>query len=467
MAGMQTLLPLSAGPCRMLLDPDRGHLRRLRLGGAEAVRGVYAAVRAEDWRTVPPRIEGLEVDRGARDFRIRFRATHEDPAVGVAFRWTGTIVGRATGLVTYDFDGEALADFRSNRIGFCVLHPGALPPTGVAGEPFTLTAPDESTSEGRFPRLVSPSLPMVGVRSIRRPIALGGAAAFVNVLCEGEVFETEDQRNWSDASFKTYVRPSSLPRPFDVRKGEVFRQRVTVTLDGLPAGFDANAESPSTVELKLGEPVAVPRLRLATDADAATPSFVEVNSHRPDASVDRIAFTLHPQIHQTDDLTIAESFVTHGLMVATVCDFAPSARVSVGPIRFAPPGPASGQRSAVSGQDADPRVGGDLHAAWLLASLTRLVQGGAAEVVWDGAGWADRPDSPVAKLFASLSEKAGPWTPITSTRPDEVAALAVGDTLFVANAWHEPRRVAPPSGWGEPIDLAPYSFAIRTKGNRE
>jgi len=38
---------------------------------------------------------------------------------------------------------------------------------------------------------------------------------------EGDVFETEDQRNWTDASFKTYCPPLRLPypRPFEAGGG--------------------------------------------------------------------------------------------------------------------------------------------------------------------------------------------------------------------------------------------------------
>ena len=41
----------------------------------------------------------------------------------------------------------------------------------------------------------------------------------VEVRMEGETFETEDQRNWSDASFKTYGTPLHLPFPVEVAEG--------------------------------------------------------------------------------------------------------------------------------------------------------------------------------------------------------------------------------------------------------
>jgi hypothetical protein len=50
---------------------------------------------------------------------------------------------------------------------------------------------------------------------------------------EGETFETEDQRNWSDASFKTYGTPLHLPYPVEVKEGTRISQSVTVTLFGV------------------------------------------------------------------------------------------------------------------------------------------------------------------------------------------------------------------------------------------
>ena len=42
----------------------------------------------------------------------------------------------------------------------------------------------------------------------------------------------EDQRNWTDASFKTYGTPLELPFPVEVVSGTKIVQTVTLTLDG-------------------------------------------------------------------------------------------------------------------------------------------------------------------------------------------------------------------------------------------
>jgi D-apionolactonase len=58
----------------------------------------------------------------------------------------------------------------------------------------------------------------------------------VTCRMEGDTFEMEDQRNWTDASYKTYVRPLALPWPYTLAKGERISQRVALTVT---ASFNA------------------------------------------------------------------------------------------------------------------------------------------------------------------------------------------------------------------------------------
>jgi hypothetical protein len=48
-------IPLRAGPLRLVFD--RGALRWIRLGEREVLRGIYFAVRAENWVTITPELE--------------------------------------------------------------------------------------------------------------------------------------------------------------------------------------------------------------------------------------------------------------------------------------------------------------------------------------------------------------------------------------------------------------------------
>lgn len=47
---------------------------------------------------------------------------------------------------------------------------------------------------------------------------------------EGDIFEMEDQRNWTDASYKIYSTPLELPFPVEVKKGDQFRQKISITV---------------------------------------------------------------------------------------------------------------------------------------------------------------------------------------------------------------------------------------------
>jgi hypothetical protein len=47
---------------------------------------------------------------------------------------------------------------------------------------------------------------------------------------EGDLFEMEDQRNWTDASFKTYCTPFALPWPKEAHPGLRFHPRVMISV---------------------------------------------------------------------------------------------------------------------------------------------------------------------------------------------------------------------------------------------
>ena len=217
-------VPLRAGPLRLVFD--RGELRWIRLGEREVLRGIYVAVRESAWATVPAELEDLEIDADLESFRIRFEARHRRGHVD--FAWDGRIEGFADGRIAFTMDGLAGSTFLRNRIGLCVLHPAA----ECAGRQCIVETTDGDRIEQGFPSLVSPHQPFRNVRAILHEVTPG---VEVEVRMDGETFETEDQRNWSDASFKTYGTPLHLPYPVEVKEGTRIRQAVAVSLFGVTA----------------------------------------------------------------------------------------------------------------------------------------------------------------------------------------------------------------------------------------
>ena len=205
---------LRAGPATVLLDGV--DLRYLRIGGTELVRRIYAAVRDVDWDTVPGVVSGLEIEESDDGFRVEFDVRHARREVD--FAWHGTITGAVSGRIEYVFDGCAGAAFPFGRIGLCVHHPWR----ETAGARFTARTPDGEI-EGTFPDLIGPQSFDGKAFSPLFPsfdhleVELADDGRLV-LDFEGDLWETEDHRNWTDANFKTYSTPISLGPPHAARK---------------------------------------------------------------------------------------------------------------------------------------------------------------------------------------------------------------------------------------------------------
>ena len=236
---------LHAGLVRAILQ--EGDLRDVRLGETELVRRIYVAVRDENWDTIPAEIRDVSTDVADDRFIISYEAEHR--ARNLHFRWRATIAGERDGTITYTMDGHTLQDFSYCRIGFCVLHPLA----EYCGQPYRGLGPGGRIS-GNLPTLIAPQ-PYEGglyhplfpsVSELTVSLKTGGDIRFA---FEGDLFETEDQRNWTDGSFKTYCTPLSLRYPFKAVAGQAFRQRVTFAVQHPPAhGITRD----SKVQLHLG-----------------------------------------------------------------------------------------------------------------------------------------------------------------------------------------------------------------------
>jgi hypothetical protein len=250
---------LVAGPLSVELDD--GGLRYLRLGAREVLRRLYVAVRDRHWGTVPIEISGLAVHEGPNDFDVGFTADHREGPIH--FRWRGRIRGEADGTITYRMDGEALTSFVKNRIGVCVLHPIE----ECAGVPCRVEHGDGRVTEGAFPRLIAPHQPFLDIAALGHEVVPGVRA---EVRFQGEAFEMEDQRNWSDDSYKTYSTPLALPRPVEIAAGTRISHEVTVRLLGAaaPAAAERGAAGATTFSYDTARSRRLPALGVALSPGA-------------------------------------------------------------------------------------------------------------------------------------------------------------------------------------------------------
>lgn len=240
-------IPLRAGPLSLIYE--NGDLRYIKLGAQEIVRRIYVAVRDRNWGTLLNRLSNVEMQIGDADFVIRYDVENREGDVD--FTWKGEIIGGADGVIHFKMEGVARATFIRNRIGFCVLHPAS-----CAGARARILHVDGSSEESQFPLAIAPQRIVDGVIKPVAPFEEMAALAhevtpdvWAIVTFHGDIFEMEDQRNWTDASFKSYCTPLRLPFPVEIAAGTKISQAVTLSIQGPVA--TATPEKPETVALNI------------------------------------------------------------------------------------------------------------------------------------------------------------------------------------------------------------------------
>jgi len=244
---------LTAG--KWALVYTEGRLKNFSFNGQLLVTEIYFALRDNNWGTIPFRIDNFAANEAAGSFRLDFRAVHEQG--GIAFEWEGSITGDANSVVSYSFKGKSKSSFLKNRIGMCVLLPST-----ISGMPCQVEHMDGSLKKGNLPATIEPHQPFLGIKKIT---VYPDAGTTASIEFEGDEFEMEDQRNWTDASFKIYCTPLSVPFPVAVKSGDTFSQSVSVRLASESEAADVEVrEKLNVYALESGHPLCEPKLSLGS-----------------------------------------------------------------------------------------------------------------------------------------------------------------------------------------------------------
>lgn len=185
----------------------------IRYHGRAVLRSIRAVTRDRDWNTLPVTVLDVAEDGG----NLTVTARHGVEGQPVFDSVLTARMGEDT--LSVEVELRALRDFLSNRTGLIMLHQPALAGSELlvghgAGEP----------TRTRFPAAISPHQPAFNIASL----AWDHAGVAVTAEFSGAVFEMEDQRNWTDASFKTYSTPLAEPFPVAIAAGSVIRHGVRV-----------------------------------------------------------------------------------------------------------------------------------------------------------------------------------------------------------------------------------------------
>jgi hypothetical protein len=199
--------------------------------------------------------------------------------------------------------------------------------------------------------------------------------------------------------------------------------------------------------------------------------FCELNRTRPHVeAMNGVFWSLNPQVHAFDDLSILETPEAQGDQVRTAREFAEGKSLFVGPVTLKRRYNVNATESSHQGESPDPRQGLPINLAWTAASLKHMSDQGADAVTYfemcgPGGVIAYNEPFPVYDGFAQICELRGASVlSCTTTSPLEVAGLAVlvggSMTLLAINLTPSTRTVeVDGDGFHRTIELAPYGLS--------
>lgn len=227
-------------------------------GGRPVLRAIKAVVRDHEWRTLAPTVRDIAELKDDDGISLRIHVDYAAPGTEAA-AYEGMLLFRITpAIVEVSFSGRAKAAFRRNRIGLVVLHP-----TSEAGRDVSVVSPDGTVTSGTFPTDIKPDLVFSDISSME----WADAGTAFDLGFSGDIFETEDQRNWSDGSFKTYSTPSALPIPVEVAPGDSVNQSVSIEALSIETPDNPLRESHEPAAFTVGEPAGtVPAIAVSVDS---------------------------------------------------------------------------------------------------------------------------------------------------------------------------------------------------------
>lgn len=239
----------SAGPIKAIIEA--GALRAISMGDLELIRQIDFPVRDQNWASLSPKVVFETLEETEEGFRYEYHFEVGDGALICRIVYSAS----SDGSLKAEGEAEARQDFTTNRTGFTVLHPI----NGFAGQPVQLRRVGGRTETLVMPEHISPDQPMKDIAGL--VFDLDGTK--LDIAFDGETFEMEDQRNWSDASYKTYCRPLVEPFAYQIKAGSKLQQAITVTVSGEPKALTSAKCGTFRISPALNEPL--PELLLAGD----------------------------------------------------------------------------------------------------------------------------------------------------------------------------------------------------------
>lgn len=367
---------LHAGPWSLEFERWSGWVRAIRYQGFEVVRAVYAVCRGPEWQTLHQFVRTTHVSQEDGHAEARWEAEVDE----IGFNWSASISVLPTSI-EIRVRGKSTQAFESRRVGMCALLPQEL-----AGTDLELGHPSGETEPLTLPELVSPTLPSINIASFD----LKALHSPVKLEFSGDAFHMEDQRNWTDASYKVYSGAATRLAPYEYPASTEIEQALTIKAPvtdilrpevpplnlgaaigtfEMPEVGTVSADLEDYVDFVLPPGSSNPWSEALQGHVAEFGILADLNANRPTTGTfTAIAFGAQPQTHAFDNRTIMENVHALPPALATAREISKGQPVYLGPLIF-------------SGRDPnDERFGEPVGEAWLAACLVMSAVGGAKAV---------------------------------------------------------------------------------------
>lgn len=254
--------------------------------GREILQRLFVTVRDRAWQEVRPTQFNSRIDQAARTVRLSARHTSDL----VDFEWQGELTVSDDGSqVRFEFKGHALRDMDVCRLGLIVLHPV----DSMVGSRVTATSHlihQTFTIEQQLaPQPIKGGVPVAMTEPFTELIIEREDWGRLVLSLDGDSFELEDQRNWGDASFKTYCTPLRNGFPRSVTKG-------TMISHGVEARFVSPSKSASNITMGCG---AEQGRAFRSEVQQEFPEIGQVSSNMPPSSLDDLGAWDHIHVDLT------------------------------------------------------------------------------------------------------------------------------------------------------------------------
>ena len=238
------------------LDLAREAIRNIKFEGVQLIDLLYTAIRPLDWSTLKSDEYSADVQIIGSDCVITIK---EIFASALAAETKITLSENNTFSVSYELKG--LSEYQVSRWGICFcLNTSEWMGSSVlsSGKTYSLAqniAPQRVVGgvvQGLFPASNEMHFVSPDNRNLK-------------VVSTGKVLEAEDQRNWTDNTYKIYSGSLSEPFPFLMSTGAVWTQRANFEV-GVPKLTDADP-----AKILVHEIEALPSIGLQLNGDPLLP----------------------------------------------------------------------------------------------------------------------------------------------------------------------------------------------------